>query len=393
MTVIPTAQRPHRAYRPTSCGAMRAAAALLAALVAVVAAAPPAHADRTRDAQWHLKYLNVSQAHRLTQGQGVTVAVIDTGVDATHPGLATAVISGRDYANTPLDPPDGRRDTDGHGTAMAGLIAARGDGNDGALGIAPQATILPVRRSEGGDLGRAGNTTAAIRWAVQQDVDVISMSFVEKDYFALAAAVEEARRANIVLVAGVGNRPEATTVSYPAAYPGVIGVGLADRRGNASAMSVTGSGVDILAPAVDVMSTRLNGAYALTSGTSAATALVAGAAALVRAAHPDLSAAEVAHRLTSTATDKGAKGRDDQYGYGVLNLVAALTAEVPPLPAASADPTGDPTFTRPGPPPAALPDGSGTSGVAGAPIMGAGFLLLVLAAVGAFLWTRRRRAA
>jgi type VII secretion-associated serine protease mycosin len=372
--------------------------AALAALTTLTVAVPPARADRTRDAQWHLAFLHVAEAHRITQGAGITVAVIDTGVDAGHPDLAGSVLPGKDFAIIKADVPDGRTDLGGHGTAMAGLIAAHGHGaGAGALGIAPQAKILPVRDSETND-GKAQDTAAAIRWAVAQGAKVISMSFGSaNDDFAEGAAIQEARRADVVLVASAGNRPDVQTVAYPAAREGVLAVGGVDRNGKHAAISVTGPQVALSAPAVDIITTttRANGGggYQTAGGTSDAAAIVAGAAALVRARYPNLTAPEVIHRLTATATDKGAPGRDEEYGNGVLNLVAALTADVPPLPAASGQPIPDPdsTFKRPGPVPNAQPDGGGRQWpIGGLLAVGAGCLLFIAAAVAGTIWLIRR---
>ncbi|GAB3800448.1 type VII secretion-associated serine protease mycosin [Micromonospora zhanjiangensis] len=371
--------------------------AALTALTAVTIAAPPALADATRDAQWHLKFLKVAEAHRITQGAGVTVAVIDTGVDATHPDLIGSVLPGKDFSIRKADVPDGRTDTAGHGTAMAGLIAAHGHGNGaGALGIAPAAKILPVRYHSTIE-GMSQDTPAAIRWAVAQGAKVISMSFGGENEIELQEAILAARRADVVLVAATGNRPRDRQVGYPAAYDGVLAVGGVDRNGNHADISVTGPQTAISAPAVDTLSTdtRANGGsgYSTETGTSGATAIVAGAAALVRAKYPTLSAPEVIHRLTATATDKGAPGRDPEYGYGVLNLVAALTADVPPIPAVSKQPVPDPdaTFTRPGPAPNAQPDGGSRQWpIGGLVALGAGCLLFVAAVVGGGIWLIRR---
>jgi subtilisin family serine protease len=153
-----------------------------------------------------------------------------------------------------------------------------------------------------------------------------------------------------VVVAAVGNAPEVSQVVYPAAYPGVVAVAGVDKDGNHAGFSVTGPEVVLSAPAVAMKSTGPGGQYRTgTGGTSDATAIVAGAAALVRAKFPSLSAVEVIHRLTATAIDKGPRGRDDQYGYGIVNLVGALTADVPPL-----RPSSSPT---PSTPAAAAPKG------------------------------------
>ena len=148
--------------------------------------------------------------------------------------------------------------------------------------------------------------------------------------------------ADIVIVAAAGNRPADTKVGYPAAYPGVIAAAGTDEHGNHAAVSVAGPQVVLSAPATNIVSTLNNGGYGIGTGTSNSAAIIAGAAALVRSRFPHLSAAEVVHRLEATATDKGPPGRDDEYGYGIVNLVGALTANVPPL-SPSADLTPSPS--------------------------------------------------
>jgi subtilisin family serine protease len=144
--------------------------------------------------------------------------------------------------------------------------------------------------------------------------------------------IEDAIAHDIVVVAGVGNTP-AGPVEYPAAYPGVLAVAGVDENGQHGSFSVTAPDAVLSAPGANILTTGLNHSYGVASGTSDSTAIVAGAAALVRSRFPKLSAVEVIHRLTATAIDKGPPGRDEQYGYGVVNLVGALTADVPPLPA------------------------------------------------------------
>ena len=133
------------------------------------------------------------------------------------------------------------------------------------------------------------------------------------------------------MVAGVGNKPESLRVGAPANIDGVVAVGAVDRTGKHAAVSVTGKEVLLCAPGVDIVSTSINGGYRTGTGTSDSTAIVAGVAALVRSRFPNLSATEVIHRLTATATDIGPPGRDDECGYGIVNPVAALTADVPPV--------------------------------------------------------------
>jgi len=274
---------------------------------------------------------------------------------------------------------------------MAGLIAARGRGTRGALGVAPRARILPIRNTPS-TAPVDSELAASIQWAVAHGARVISMSLTEFDPDDdVRAAVEAAQRADVVLVAAVGNAPTFEAVGYPAAYPGVLAVAGVDRRGRRAGVSVTGPRVDLAAPAVDVVSTDRRGGtgYRRGTGTSDAAAIVAGTAALVRARYPDLPAGEVVRRLTATARDAGPAGRDEEYGYGVLDPVAALTADLPaPSPTAGATPPGAP------PPPVgnvrADEGGDGVGVPVGLAIVGTGLLLLLAAAGGGALLLRRR---
>ncbi|MFY1669982.1 S8 family serine peptidase [Plantactinospora sp. WMMB334] len=355
-------------------------------------------ADAARDRQWHLRTLAVAQAHRLSQGAGVVVAVIDTGVRADHRDLTGNVLPGADVTGADTD---GGQDTDGHGTAMAGLIAGHGHGSgnaDGVLGIAPKARILPVRSSRT-KVGAGDDLPLAVREAVRRKPGVLSLSLSAGGSDSLEQAVREALAADIVVVAAAGNRPDDGFVGYPAAYPGVLAVGATGRDGTLAPISVTGDAVGLVAPGVDIASTSRTGAYQSSNGTSNSTAIVAGAAALVRAKYPDLSAAEVVHRLTATATDRGTRGRDPQYGYGALNLVRALTADVEPAgaqPGPDADPT--PTADATSPAVAAPPPGGGPAELRLSPVayaIGGLCLLVVLAGAGVLGWllvrARRRR--
>jgi type VII secretion-associated serine protease mycosin len=344
--------------------------------IAVLPAAP-AHADRIRDDQWHLRYLKVADAHKLTQGEGVTVAVIDTGVDP-HPDLRENLLPGIDTINAGSG--DGRQDSDSHGTGMAGLVGAHGDSSNGALGIAPKAKILPIRYATSPGDGDPDKFADGIDWAVTQNARVISASVGGSTSPRLTQAVKAAIDADIVIVAAAGNDPPDYGITFPAYLEGVVAVGASDRNGSRAAISVKGNKMGILAPGVDIYSTSTGGRYGRGTGTSPSTAIVAGAAALIRSRYPDLSAEEVVHRLTATAVDKGPPGHDDEYGDGVLDLMAALTADVPPLAAspsagasASVSPTAGPTATAA--PPVAAPRGMSTGTLL---TVFAGFLALAI---------------
>jgi type VII secretion-associated serine protease mycosin len=340
---------------------------------------PPAQADSVRDQEWYLGFLHIAQAHKVSQGEGIIVAVIDTGVNPAQPELAGNLLPG--YDNMFGD--NAWTDDDGHGTAMASLIAAHGkNSSDGALGIAPKAKIMPIRTAVTGD-NNIFDVETGIPWAIDHGARVISMSFAATQSVpGLQSAITEALASDVVLVAGAGNRPEATQVGYPAAYPGVIAAAGVDQNGNHADVSVTGPEVVLSAPAVDIVAPHANGQYLSAFGTSDATAIIAGVAALVRSKYPRLSAAEVVHRLTATATDKGPPGRDDQYGYGIVNPVAALTADVPPL---QQSPTATPSH-----PSAATTDTAAPASKAPVAVISIVIVLLVAAAAIGLVIARTR---
>ncbi|WP_433057784.1 S8 family serine peptidase [Dactylosporangium sp. CS-033363] len=308
------------------------AGACLAAIVAVlVTGASPARADTVRDQEWHLAALRIAEAHEVSQGEGVVVALPDTGVDTKHAELAGALLPGKGFGEG-NEQSDGTGDFIGHGTAMAGLIAGRGlPGGGGILGIAPKAMILPLQtlRNEDGN-GNPAFLAAGIDWAVGHGAKVVCVAGGAGASAQLREAVERALRADVVVVAAVGNAPAAKAVAFPANLPGVLAVAGTDRDGNHAAISVSGPEVVIAAPAVDIASTRLGGKYMTATGTSDATAIVAGVVALVRAKYPALSGPEVVRRITATAIDKGKPGRDDEFGFGIVDPVGALTMEIAP---------------------------------------------------------------
>jgi type VII secretion-associated serine protease mycosin len=345
----------------------------------VLGTAAPARADTVRDREWWLSTLKVDQAQRITKGAGVTVAVVDSGVNADHPDLRGAVLTGRDMVSGK----NGQFDAEGHGTAMAGIIAARGRGGAGFLGIAPAAKILPVTPSDDTMFAAAG-----IRWAAEHGAKVINLSFAIGPSDNLHAAIREAAAADVVLIGAVGNTGnKGNKIEYPVSYPEVLGVGAVDRNGKVLPVSQHGAQVDLVAPGKDMLLPVYGKKYLMGTGTSGAAAIVSGAAALIRARHPDLSAAQVVQLLTDTATDRGRAGRDDYYGSGELNLVAALTT-APPRASPPALPAQEPVAAAPVP---ASGDEGGGGGIPPLLFVVAGVVLLVIAVLGGVVALRHSR--
>lgn len=330
---------------------LRSAVALLlvaAAGVGPLAGPTPARADTVRGLQWYLDALRIPEAHKITKGEGVTVAVIDGGVYAAHPDLKGQVLPGRSFSPEVRD--DGRADPDreaGHGTAMAGIIAGRGGGVNRELGIAPKARILPVAL---GPEGPGRDLPSALRYAADAGADVINLSIGgQGSDFRITEAARYALDKGAVLVAAAGNRRTDRAVPTPGNIPGVLTVGATGKSGSLWSGSVTGPEVALAAPGERIIApapppVSPNG-YGVSDGTSNATAIVSGVAALVRARYPELDAANVVNRLIRTARDRGAPGRDPEYGFGVVDVLAALTESVPEvdgnplLAAASPSPT------------------------------------------------------
>jgi serine protease len=316
--------------------ALRFAAAALTGLVAAGMSAAPAFAaprslvaDDVRAEQWHLKTLNVAGAWAYSSGAGVTVAVIDSGVDASHVDLQGQVLPGLDLVDA-----KGDADTDlvGHGTTVSAIIAGKDD-EAGVVGIAPKAKILPVRvLNQENRYDDAMVVARGVRWAVDEGARVINLSLGGSgSSAALAAALDYAFAKDVVVVACTGNASASasTGVWYPAREPGVLAVAGMERAGDALwGGSITGKETVVTAPSTQLVGARPSG-YWRVQGTSFAAPMVSGLAALIRSRWPDMPAGEVVNRIVKTAKDMGPQGRDTEYGYGMIDPTAALTAVIP----------------------------------------------------------------
>ncbi len=282
--------------------------------------------------QWGLPDIGAPAAWATSQGSGVDVAEIDTGIDASQPDLAGQVVLFRNY----VTPGASASDDNGHGTHVAGIIAAiRNNGIEG-VGTAPQATVYAFKALDANGEGYDDDIASAIRDAVDDTpCRIITMSLGGPSGGAaadevLSSAVTYAESKGALVVAAAGN--SATSSAFvPASLPGVIGVGAVDSSNHLASFSNYGSTDEkLVAPGVNIVSTVPGSTTQSWSGTSMATPFVTGAAALVWSAHPGLTAVQVAQVLENTAQDLGAKGVDATYGYGLVRPDLALASLASP---------------------------------------------------------------
>ena len=321
-------------------------AALLAAPAVAVGSASAAQADGVRQQQlWVLNAINVAGAWQHTHGSGVTVALIDSGVNGQVLDLRGSVTTGRDFSG--VDTPPTNANWGVHGTWMASLIAGHGHapgGSSGITGVAPEAKILSIRAvTDQGDPGYRHyqhesesrvqeHLAAAINYATSKRVSVISMSLgYQGQSRPVRVAISKALAQGIVVVASSGNSGGASSgthgnapYSFPADYPGVLGVGAVGQDGLPAGFSSDNLSVQVAAPGVRVPAQGRDGQYWLVSGTSPACALTAGVAALIKSVYPGLAPALVAQAITSSTRDKPQGGYDEQVGFGTVDATAAL---------------------------------------------------------------------
>ncbi|MEV0457837.1 S8 family serine peptidase [Catellatospora methionotrophica] len=354
-------------------------AAVSVAVLLLGAPAAAAEPDVVRGMQWQVTGLDLAAVHQRATGSGVLVAVLDSGVDRSHPDLSGQVLGGPDTASN--------SDVDGRGTGMAGLIAGHGHvpgtpagavrpspsvsagwpapsasptapadpRTAGVLGVAPGAQILPVAFAPAPSAtGDPDALAAAIDRAVFGGAKVICVGRGVVPSSKLQASVEAAVARGVLIVAADADRAGRPFTPWPASYPGVLNAIPADRSGQVPVAPLSGRTTGVAVPGVDLITTGLGGGYRIDGGSSAA-AVLAGAAAVVWSAYPKATAAQVLQRLRSTATDAGAPGADSRFGAGMLNLKAALAANLPQEAAPSVSPSPVPPSAAPSPSASALP--------------------------------------
>ena len=300
--------------------------------VAVHALATGGENDPMRPQQWALDSASFESAWPLTRGGGVIVAVVDTGVDAGHEDLGSVVLPGKDY----VDPSrDGRYDPAGHGTHVAGIIAARVNNGRGIAGAAPAVRILPVRVLDADGSGVSSNVSAGIIWATDHGARVINVSLGGGPSPGMQLAIRYARSKRAVVLAAAGNNgASGNSIVYPAAYPEAVAVGAFDERFVKASYSNSASYVDISAPGSDILSTWSSSSrsYAIASGTSMATPYASAEAALITSENPKLDSGGVISIMELTARDAGPPGPDPNFGHGLIDPHAAVIAAMPKIP-------------------------------------------------------------
>ena len=298
----------------------------IALLVLGLLLAPATIADN-----WWIQSYGFDQTR--LDGTGVTIAVIDTGVDSSHPDLQGTVIDGVDFSTVGV--PNGTSGVGSsafHGTMVASLIAGQGSTDSGVIGVAPKANLLAISIG----LGVPGSNTddqiaQAVRWAVNHDADIINLSLTRNSQTwprSWDEAFSYAFENDVLVVAAAGNRTDQSSrPSAPATIPGVVSVGGVTKTQEPAEASTAGLGVAISAPAQDLLGAYPGEGYRFWDGSSAAAPLVSGLLALMKQADPKASANDLIERLLTSATDLGEPGFDANYGHGVINPVAALSSK------------------------------------------------------------------
>ncbi len=280
-------------------------------------------ADESGSAQYALAKLHLLQAHQLAKGDNVRVAVINSAIDLKSPELAGSIAGSFDTLKSPRKP-------HAHGTSVAGLIAAHGQ----LTGVAPGARILAVRAFDPDAKGAQGSTFNILKgldWSVQNKARIINMSFAGPADPALHRALQAADKRGIVLIAAAGNAGPKSPPLYPAAYEQVIAVSATDAEDKLLEQSNRGQQIALAAPGKDVLVALPDGGVEVSSGTSWSAAEVSGVAALLIQRDASLASGKLRDVLESTARDLGPKGRDPEFGYGLVNAFDALTMATAPV--------------------------------------------------------------
>lgn len=270
--------------------------------------------------QWNLEQIQVEDGWNFANGDNVTIAIIDSGVDADHIDLQNKLTDGYNAINDTADFSDGN----GHGTHVAGIAAALTNNVEGIAGVSWQSTIMPIKVLDDNGEGSSYSVARGIYWAVDNGADVINMSL--GDYYhsdILYDAIEYAYEQDVILISASGNE-NTSDAMYPAAYPQVITVASVNEDRNRSFFSNYGDHVDVAAPGEHIPSTYVDDQYVMLSGTSMASPHVAGLAALIRSVNPSLTNEEIGNLILGNANQLGDGEFNVYYGYGEINVNKTL---------------------------------------------------------------------
>jgi subtilisin family serine protease len=290
----------------------------------------PLPGDPDVDKQWALASFPFSALWACSKGAGITIGVVDSGVQGDHPDLAGRVLGGAAIQNAAVTLNGGATDVNGHGTHVAGIIAA-GENGVGIVGVAPEATILPVRVLDSTGSGLNSDIGDGIKWAVDHGANVINISIGSSTNSAsVATAVDYAVQRGVTVVAAAGNNHQAATGAdapqYPAALDSTVAVAALSQSGAIASYSTNGAYVDVAAPGSNIWSTIPVSTWGSKSGTSMASPHVTALIALILGSRGSVAPAAMLSRLTSTAADAGPAGFDSMFGWGRIDPVAALDA-------------------------------------------------------------------
>ena len=294
-------------------------------IASCLAIATPVHAaaDPLLAQQWGLFAIGADHVWTTTTGQGVIVAVVDSG-SGPHPDLAENLLPGRSFSGSTETINGNDIDSSGHGSHVAGIIAAVANNGIGGSGVAPNAKILPIQVLDQAGQGDARDVAAGVRFAADNGARVINLSLGgATESSSLTQAITYANDKGVLVVAAAGNGGAADKPKWPASLDLTLAVTAVDQANNATSFDQRGDYIDLSAPGANIVSTA-KGDYVTLSGTSMAAGFVAGAAALLFAAEPRVTNAQVRDILLRTATDIGEPGRDVTFGAGLINMVAAL---------------------------------------------------------------------
>ncbi len=290
--------------------------------------------DPYYSSEWHLPRISAPSAWDTTTGSSaVTIAILDSGVDGTHPDLAPMLVPGWNFYDNNSD----TRDVIGHGTVVAGAAAAAGNDGTGVAGVAWGCRLMPLRIADTNCSASASATASALTWAADHGARVANISYSGVTKIAsVESAAQYFRSMGGVVVASAGN---AGTFDATADNPNLLMVSATDLNDVLASWSNTGNNIDLAAPGVSILTTVRGGSYGWAGGTSVSAPIVAGAAALVMSANATLPGAQVGDILKQSADDLGAAGWDPSYGSGRVNAGRAVLLAVASTPADSAAPS------------------------------------------------------